>query len=583
MPPPLKNTTPPTSAGTGKSVQNAPTRSTRKFRKRAISQQESDNPARKKNSDSTFLNRALALLRSPVVLMPGLILVWCAGYYAFGGEVIAVQNGYGWDGYIYGSFAWKFYRLLESPVLDPYLAQRVLPSAVLHYTMRLLQIPLEPSFILRGFIVLNVACMMLCAYLWARLGSLLELRPAQHWLGYSGLFANFALMKFSLYYPPLTDIPAFCLGVCSLYCYLTERTLLLCIVGGMSYFTFPTGFYITALLLAFPRSQMREDFDNASASTSLSRTPQHRLISIVSTALVVTFCLVGIIYFALVKEVRFDAAEPIFQPTLYLSIALTLLYAGAAAWIIGGFIPWKSLAVFARHQFTVQSIQGKNWRNNLLVRAGGVVLFMLCLMWARIHFLENPDPKIEQYTPMTLYRFFGGSFSLAIAKPLLTVVSNAVYFGPMVLAILAMFRHATQGALRLGGGFTMVFAVCALMSSIMSESRQLINLYPFVLTALIVGINSFRLPGWMVIFMATVGVASSKVWYTMNFPNMDKIAYNGLDTFPMQRYFMNHGPWMNMDMYVLQGSVVLGVGIVITLVFRLLSRRESAENTPKSM
>lgn len=188
----------------------------------------------------------------PLILMPTLVLAYCLCYYGLNGEIIAVVNGFGWDGVFYGSVVGWFDKILSQPVLDPYRAQRIAPSAFLHYAMKILGSDVNRITVLQAFKVWNVTLLTLSAFLWGLIAQKLQLRSQPMWIGFSGLFVSFFVMKYSLYYPPLTDVAAFFLGIVAVWLYVIRKYWWLLAVGLLGYFTFPTMFYIAVLLFLLP-------------------------------------------------------------------------------------------------------------------------------------------------------------------------------------------------------------------------------------------------------------------------------------------------------------------------------------------
>ncbi|TAE26942.1 MAG: hypothetical protein EAZ92_10315 [Candidatus Kapaibacterium sp.] len=505
-----------------------------------------------KKVTTTQSNQQKFLKYSSFLLMPALLLAWCVGYYSVGGEIIGLNRGFGWDGVTYGSFAYIFDTLLATPVLDPYLAQRVLPSGLIHYALPFLGIDLDSKKnILQAFIVLNTICVTVSGGLWAAIAAKLRLSLKVQWLGFIALFCNCAVMKMSVYYPPLTDVPAFFLSMLALLCYVYRFQTLLYLVSALAYFTFPTGFYICSVLIILPFAPLQTH--NRLASTSTDFFDKRIPIVITSVAILVAGAFIW--YFAFFKKVVFPGTESIFEPTLLIAIPLMLGYIGGIVWIVSSLLPWQYILNILKDKFF--------W-----VRVGSVGLLWGFLLFCRIHFLQNPDPRVA--TPMNVQLFFGGSFSLSIAKPLLPFVSHVVYFGPMVILVALFFRSIIQSSLQQTGlGIVVVITITALMSGIMSESRQLINLIPFMMFGVAVAMSGRNVQRWHIGVVAVVGIFCSKCWVQMNYPDIQTSSFlsGKLVVFPAQWYFMNFGPWMSMVSYVWQISIITVIGLAYAFIF----------------
>ena len=173
-------------------------------------------------------------------------------------EKIQVGGGLGWDGQIYGSWARDFHgQVVERGVIRYYL-QRVLPPALVHYSLRLFAVPRTDANIIRAFGLLNVALLTLAAFVWCRLADRVVLSRRGKWLGGVGLFVNFAVLKWVSYYPVLTDACALTLGLLMLDCYIADRKWVLGILTALGAFTWPVLIYQGSLLLLFPRDRRTE-------------------------------------------------------------------------------------------------------------------------------------------------------------------------------------------------------------------------------------------------------------------------------------------------------------------------------------
>jgi len=81
-------------------------------------------------------------------------------------ERLTVNGGFGWDGMWYGSWAKDFYNAIFIQRVPAYYVQRILPSAIVHYGMRLLGVPLHDKNILLGFDIYNLVLLLLSVYVW---------------------------------------------------------------------------------------------------------------------------------------------------------------------------------------------------------------------------------------------------------------------------------------------------------------------------------------------------------------------------------------------------------------------------------
>src|SRR5438132_5844752 len=98
-------------------------------------------------------------LRHPIVdriLMPIIVLAYGLGYLAWG-EKVSHQGGYGWDGIRFGAWAKNFEKLVLVDRVNHYYLQKSLPSAIVHYGMRLFGVSFTDANVIRAFGILDVA------------------------------------------------------------------------------------------------------------------------------------------------------------------------------------------------------------------------------------------------------------------------------------------------------------------------------------------------------------------------------------------------------------------------------------------
>ncbi|TAE25503.1 MAG: hypothetical protein EAZ92_12095 [Candidatus Kapaibacterium sp.] len=557
---------------------------------------------------ATFLSRFSWYL----VLMPLLTLLWGWVYFEKG-EIIALNKGCGWDGVTYKNVVWSLqwnkarpdYAERSRLRIDPYRVQRIAPSVAVYGEMQAArwlyqqvtpmftrvpawlewsyeQYPLPPWFfrwfadnpnqaanaqsvaltldsLVAGYFVFHSLLMLLgTALLWAMTARKLNLGLTARWLGFCGLFANVAVMKMSFYYPTLTDTTALFAAMLMLYAYVANSAWLLLPAAVLGFFTFPTAFYVAALLFLFPRSIVLHK--EAVVEEAQAMTGFERNAGIGAGVLV----LCASVYFVLIAEVRFVEVEQIQPMLLILTLPLLLAH---VFFTVSGLAAQFPLQAMVRHFKERKNLAGYALRALILL-----VLWAGLLYWKK----QIEDPTLA--APMNTSLFFGGSFASALGKPLLPVVAGAVYFGPIILVMILRFREFLKAAWNLGLGYMLVVTGLLLMGIIMSETRQLINFLPFLVLGVAYSLDSIRLPRIALVLFALVSVIAAKVWLPFNFAGMAEQAANitgGIHaTFPLQYYFMNHGPWMSWTSYFLQGACAL---VVAGLLWWVLSPTFAAE------
>ena len=159
--------------------------------------------------------------------------------------------------------------------------------------------------------------------------------------------------------------------------------------------------------------------------------------------------------------------------------------------------------------------------------------------------------------------FVTDTFFSSITQPGIFWLAHVLYFGPILIVLPFLWRRMSRSIQQEGVGLTLCFALAVVIGA-GSESRKLLNFYPFVVLFLADAVNGI-VRGWrQVAVLAMLSFAISKVWLPMDhdlsLPWGGTIGWRAL-------YVSSRGPWIDHTWYVLQ----LGLILLITLVlFRWL-------------
>src|SRR5712692_839709 len=168
-------------------------------------------------------------------------------------EQLTVNGGFGWDGLWYSAWARDFYHNIFVVRVPEYYVQRILPSAIVHYGMRVLGVSRTDQNIILAFQVYNLLLLLLSVHIWGSIANRLRISNRGKWLGFCFLFLNYAILKNNFYHAVLTDTSAFTLGLLMFYFFLADNRVGLLAVILAGGFTWPTVPYMAALLYVFPR------------------------------------------------------------------------------------------------------------------------------------------------------------------------------------------------------------------------------------------------------------------------------------------------------------------------------------------
>ncbi len=493
-------------------------------------------------------------------LMPLCIAVYGLFYLNFG-EIIAVNQGCGWDGCWFRDVAAYGPQQFTNKQFTPYRAQRWLPSMIVHYASYYALLMMQQwgmempetatSAIVATFRVYNLALLICAAWLWSLIARHLSLKTMVAWTGFSMVFGSFAILKYSFYYPPLTDTSAFFIGILMMYAYLLKRDWLLLGAIIIGFWTWQTTFFVGIVLYLFPFTTIPHsttEISDKHPSVMMSLRLRYGL-----TALFAFVLAGGIMLSVGWYSINFDAVEKPFVPLVYLCGLLTVLYGAYTVFFCSSLLLPTSVFIVLR--------------NKEQYRRLGTALVITTVLYLIKSIIQNSELRSE----MPLSLFVGGTLSAAVSKPLLALAANTTFYGVSLLITLLLLPRLVLHVRSLGLGFVLVFTLGLLLSGIMTESRQLVNLMPFLAVPCCLLLNTVRSVstfaiGWWIIVMMLLW---SQAYVPINFAEMHNLATQANFTASaMQTYFRFHGPWMGIEAYIWTGIATIGTGVILWMLLR---------------
>ena len=446
-------------------------------------------------------------------------------------EKIAANRGMGWDGAHYGAWAADFPGEVLSKGLRSYHAGRILPSGLVYCTLGLLGLERSPEHIIQAFGVLNIACLTLSAWIWVLIARRLGLGPPGLALGYIGLFVNFFVLKWSAYYPVLTDMPTYLVGFLSLYFYLAPRRWALLATTAAGAFMWPTALPLGGLLLLFPR-EPSSDTDAAS---------RHPALPAILAAMPPVILLRSI--WRLLRTgwvIPFDVAQPI-RATLVPSVLITLTCAFVGVWRL----------LDCRKLF-----EGSYWARRLRAPDFYVALAALAAIKLSQYLLSATisSPRDEKH-------FLAVLVMTSVARPGAFLVAHAVFYGPIVLLVLILWRPTCRLIHVHGIGLTLA-ATLGVLVGLCSEPRTLINVMPLVVPFTVLAAGPLLERARLVWAFAVLALISSKVWLKINVGPLTE------DLSTYARLWQSYGPWIPTPLYFIQAAIVLLCALLLWLACR---------------
>ncbi|MEY2490462.1 MAG: hypothetical protein QOC70_2404, partial [Verrucomicrobiota bacterium] len=121
-------------------------------------------------------------------------------------EKLEINQGFGWDGVGYATWAKNFYQSVIIDKVPDYYVKRILPSAIVHYGSRLVTAPFLPDAkrdailnesrnVVRCFDLYNLLLVLVAVSTWGLIARELNISRRGTWFGFCFLFLNYAILK----------------------------------------------------------------------------------------------------------------------------------------------------------------------------------------------------------------------------------------------------------------------------------------------------------------------------------------------------------------------------------------------------
>lgn len=470
------------------------------------------------------LARRFPKLASPTfdrILMPLAVLGYGTGYLLWG-EKVSHQGGVGWDGIRFSAWAQDFHKAFFVDGQNHYYIQKSLPSAVVHYAMRALDVKRTIPNVIVAFGVLDIVCWTFVAIAWVRIAKLLAISRAGSWLGFALLFVSYSGLKHYFYNPVLVDSFGLMIAAGMLWAHLAGWNVIIAPLAFLGGFVIPGLLpLLGGILLCFARRE----------------TPVREMRG---TGVALALTGATVIAFEAVKVIQAGAiigngAQQVDQALLPLSIAAMMTYLVVLCAPMLSFVP-------SMHDM------------RLAFRARWIPTFLV-VVWG-IHWVI--DALKNRYTDVTATGYYDAVLMLGVVRPLQALVAHTCFVGPVFLLCIVMRRSIAKVAWSLGPG--VVLATCVgFVLALDSESRHLVFFMPILATlvALAYDRTSKKQPS-NVLIVTILSIFLSKAWLPHETP---PLAQN------YERLFLSMGPWMTAANYGAQAAATLACGIVLRTVF----------------
>lgn len=490
-------------------------------------------------------------LRRDLVLMVALLGGFLVATLLFGERVLS-SDGLGPDGAHFARSAFDPWRAIVVEGVDPYYLQRMLPGAVVHVGLWITGTPRDLEHVILGFAVLDIVLLLLSVFLWIGIAEEFAISSTGRWLGFIGLFVNYAVLKHALYVPVMTEVMAFALGLAMLYLYLRNWSVALACVAFVGAFAWPVTAASAVPLILWPRQ----------AVPAPDRTGT--TLGTVSALLLAGAMVAAFLYMFVIRGIRTVGAGPIVPIVTWAAPLAATLY---GAHIYSGV---RALAAGVDLSYVRRALASLTPPRLALALTPLLVSQLVTRLLA------------SGVEPQSLRGFLRFVVFLPNTRPYLFMVAHLAWFGAGVLLLMLYWSDICRAAWRFGPGLPALL-LCSLLIALTPEARQSTLAWPMfaVLATWVVQERGWSSgANWA---MGAVALALSKIWLTLNTP--EAIAYGG-DLSGLTRemavrlyypYLVSHGPLMPNAAYVIQAAVF--VVLLLSAWFLLRARAWPARSS----
>lgn len=484
----------------------------------------------------TFLKKLKSIINGQL-FFPSLVLYYGIVYILFG-EKYYMNDGFSMDGMVFSTFV-KIFNV--SYFFDTYYVHRIFPSYLIGGIFKLLSINVSNSnhLIFIAFQVLNLFSIIVSCFYIKKILILLKVSNRNQLLALTLFVFNFAVLRMPLYLAVMTDSVAMVLSIAMLYYYIKKNMFGLVVCTLLSCFTWQMLFFQGLILVAIPFSTI--------SYTKVKPYIRHG-IPLLAALLATSLC----VYLVYIQHE--DTNVVLVAKTNKTLLPLSVLG-------IGMLFYFFTFILLNAKLLDVVSFFKKLKPLNI-----GIAILLLGSTIAIIHYLNPPASKFYP-----LYNMLTGTITSSLMWPLHTIVSHTSFWGMAMLLLIIFWTDFSKLISQMGWGIVLALSLNIFTFGIISETRCLANLLPWIIVFLAKAINKYSFSNAFYIVVGVLSVFMSKIWMLLNpsptEPYNMQLDKNGSMGFPDQKLWMHVGPWMSEQMYYIQAA---GILVILLLLFFIL-------------
>jgi len=483
------------------------------------------------------------------------------------GERVALREGKGWDGVTFVYYAQHFDSLIKNRLINTNIkdgnltlthkVNRFFPSMVVHYSLKIAQIPINTPNIIETFAYYNLLCLVLASVFIGIIGQKFDLEEKSKWLLWFLLLFNFSVVKRSFYEPALTDLTAILLGISLITFWALDNwkgVIGLVIIGLIGAFVWQPITIYAYFLLLFPRNIKLIEQKNSWLNLAIWAVFGGIFFYYFANA----YFNVGVEAFSAAVE-HYFGQTPIYEKGLLVSGILATLFTGAYFGLLLKDCSLKNIIYFVKP--------------NIIFRIIPIFLlyFLVNYLNSLVTSLASPTADVSSQvinsvantatqSPLAFLSIFI-YHPLAMHTPLGFIFLHASFFGAAFI-VASFFYDSFTKILRqeCGIGFILIFLASYQSAILNPQSRIGTAFFVFIAFVAVLMIDRKKWSNWSYLLLILINIFSSKIWLQIgDFTNLE---------FSWLRWYTSFGMWTNLRWVIIIGFLFCVFGGVLWILER---------------
>ena len=352
-------------------------------------------------------------------------------------------------------------------------------------------------------------------------------------------FFNYFVLKNCGYEIFQTDAFANTIFLVSFYFLQRQKFLQAISISFLGILTWPTVTY-TIWLLYFFKDPFPQDAPRLKLHTGKTLSVALPLLSVGAVALL----------YVLHKQ-------PLLESMLFIPASASLLFVGAVAWCFFLYVVLQGCDYHFHSPFTYirEFVRQSPWKKLAFV----AIPFVVVSLYLRAH--TNDEFYFSEVA------FILQMFLRPLKYPLITPVAHICYFGILPLLVVFLFRNFSKEIFNCSPGYALAF-LAFLFFAIDSEARHVIPLLPLILVPLGCVIDKMNLSVKAVASLLVLQLLLSHFYVPINVAGIED-AFENNDYYGVaQLYYMNFGPWMSFEFYIIWAFIVIIAALLVRFIIK---------------